>query len=269
MSNLNEAQNPKKPVNLLVRLTIAEVLSERMKAMATSETMLAILDKRIEKCLTDIVDDAFSSWGDFSKGAKEAFKAALPGNLDSVIDLGRYNTMIEQRLRDAFADSNISNDMMAKAERALKDAMDDKSLPPVIMLSALIQAFIDDNAEYACEEQQETPDLRLEEDNRYSNKYAHFYFDKSKKESRYGSKDSVYNLDNNLAMRAIPGEEINGNQVYEVYSAKIDDQFVQRMVNTNLMNRDWEKMVFALYYGQSKICIDCDPDDFSYPGNDY
>ncbi|RUR99411.1 hypothetical protein KHDHEBDM_01692 [Pectobacterium polaris] len=29
-----------------------------------------------------------------------------------------------------------------------------------------------------------------------------------------------------------------------------------------------EKMMFALYYGQSKIIIDCDPDDFYYPHYD-
>jgi hypothetical protein len=60
-------------------------------------------------------------------------------------------------------------------------------------------------------------------------------------------------------MRAIEGEQIDGDQVFEVYSAKIDDQFVQRIVNTTGLRSKWEKMVFALYYGQSKIVIDCDP----------
>lgn len=256
--------------SLLIGKAIHEVLAERITEFSTSPKMLEIIDKKIESCLSGVIDDVFGRWSDFSKGAEAAFKAALPGNIDSVIDLGRYNAMIETRLRETFASSGIANDMIAKAEAALKEAMDETLFPPVIKLSTLLEAFIDDHKEQAREEGWECPDFRLiESESVLTAEYRHFYFDKSKESSgRYSSQRSQYSLANCLDMRAIEGEEIDGDQVFEVYSAKIDDEFVQRIVNTTRLRSKWEKMVFALYYGLSKVCVDCDPEDYSYPGYD-
>lgn len=256
----------------LTKLTIADLLADRIRQASTSTKMLEIIDNRIEKCLKDIIDDTFSGYGDFSKGAKEAFKAALPGNIGNTIDLQRYNAMIEQRLRDVFAGSGLANNIIEKAESALKEAMGEQLMPPVIMLSDLINAFIKANLRNADEERWERPDLRLKEsDAAYSSGYMRFYFDKEQdSSSRYSSERSDYRLANSLSLSPVEGEQIDGQQVYTVYAAQIEGQYVQHIISTRLIRNDWEKMVFALYYGQSKICIDCDPDDgdFYYPGND-
>lgn len=251
-------------------LTLSALLMQRCAMFANSEKAVEIIDKGIEKFMGDIVSDAFSTYGEFSKATKEAFKTALPGNIDSVIDLGRYNAMIEQRLRDVFATSGIANDMASKAENVLKEALDETLLPPIIKLSTLIEAFIDYNAEYAAEEQLEAPDLRLKEEDRYGSHYAGFFFSREKKEeSRYSTSTyPEYSLKNHLHMRALDGELLDGDQVYEVYSATIDDALIQRIVITDCIRSKWEKMMFALFYGQSKVCIDCDPDDYSYPYRD-
>jgi len=258
-------------VELLAKSTIAEVLAQRITETSTSPKMLEIIDKRIEKCLTDVIDDAFSSWGDFSKATKEAFKAALPGNIDNVIDLQRYNAMIEQRLRDMFASSGIANNLIERAEGVLSEAMNEKLMPPVIMLSDFIEAFMLAHRREASEENWERPDLRVKEpDGAYFSDYRYFYFDKCKEaSSRYSSDKSDYQLANHLSMSPVEGEQIDGSQVYEVYAAKIEDKFVQHILTTRPIRDDWEKMVFAMYYGQSKICIDCDVDDYYYPSNDY
>lgn len=255
---------------MLATQTIAEVLAERITQFSTSPKMLEIIDKKIENCLTGVMDEVLGNWSDFSKDAKQAFKASLPGNIDSVIDLGRYNAMIETRLREIFASSGIANDMIAKAEAVLKNAMDEKLLPPVIKLSTLLDAFIEEHAELAREEGWESPDFRLIDSEvcSLSHEYKHFYFDKTQENNRYSSSRSKFSLANCLDMRALEDEQIDGDQVFEVYSAKIDDTFVQHFISTDLVNTKWEKMMFALYYGQSKICIDCDPDDYSYPGYD-
>lgn len=259
------------PVELLANSTLQEVLTARIGFISTSPKMLEIIDSKIEKCLTEVVDEAFGRWSDFSKQSTEALKAALPGSIGNVIDLGRYNDMIQQRLREKFASSGIANDMIAKAETALSEAMKEDLLPPVIMMSTLLEAFIENHAERAREYGWECPDFRLvESESSLTSEYQHFYFDEKKEErSRYSSSErSQYQLANSLDMRAIEGANIEGNQVYEVYSAKIDDKFVQRIISTGQLYSKWEKMVFALYYGQSKICINCDPDDYCYPGYD-
>lgn len=258
------------PVALLVQSTIADVLAQRITAMSTSPKMLDIIDKNIENCLGSIVKDAFDCYSDFSKRSKEAFKSALPGNIDSVIDLGRYNSMIQERLKVTFASSGIANDMIAKAEHVLKEAMDETLLPPVIKLSALCEAYIDNYVGHAEEERWERPDFRLEEHEIHgTTQYMGFYFDKYRAEhSSYRSDSSRYSLANSLDLAQIEGEEVDGNPVYRVYSGKLEGKFVQDIVSTDLISSKWKKMMFALYYGQSKICIDCDPDDYYYPGND-
>lgn len=254
---------------MLSSTSIADVLAQRITALSTSPQMLEIIDKRVEKFLTDVIDDSFSSWGEFSKGAKDAFKKALPGSIESVIDLERYNAMIADRLNAVFAQSNIANDMVQKAEKALKDAMQDDLLPPVIKMSELVEAYIADHAERAREEGWERPDFRLEQSDSFlSTEYWHFYFDTHKEESRHSSERSKYQLENCLDMRVLKDEAIGDDEVCEVYSAKINDKFVQRIISTTGVRSKWEKMVFALYYGQSKICLDCDPDDHYYPGYD-
>lgn len=258
------------PVALLMQSTIAEVLAERITAMSTSPKMLEIIDKNIESCLGSIVKDTFCYYSDFSKKSKEAFQAALPGNIDSVIDLGRYNAMIQERLKATFASSGIAYDLIAKAENALKEAMDETLLPPVIKLSALCDAYIDCYASNASDEQWERPDFRLEEfDIHGPTQYMGFYFDKYRAErSSYGTDSSKYSLANSLSLAEVEGEEVDGNPVFRVYSGKLEDKFIQDIISTDLISSKWKKMMFALYYGQSKICIDCDPDDYYYPGND-
>ena len=256
---------------LLIGKAIHEVLAERITEFSTSQKMLEIIDKKIESCMTNVIDDVFGRWSDFSKGAEAAFKSALPGSIDSVIDLGRYNAMVEARLRSVFENSGIVKDMAAKAEAVLKDALDENLLPPVIKLGDFLEAYIEDNAERAGEEGWSKPDFRLvDDDGSYLTRdYQDFYFDKnSDSGNRFSRSSSVHGLANCLRLRSIEDEMFEGEQVYEVWSAKIDDKYIQQIVSISSHLSKWEKMVFALYYGQSKIVIDCDPDDYSYPGYD-
>ncbi|EJF8031387.1 hypothetical protein M9M37_001850 [Escherichia coli] len=271
MDEQNKNQLNDADINILARQSIGEVLAGRIAAFSTSPKMLEIIDSKIESCVNGIVNDVFSNYSDFSKSTKEAFRAALPGNMENVIDLGRYNDMITQRLRETFASSGVADSMMVKAEKMLKEVMDESLLPPVIKLSEFLEAFIDAYAGQAAEDGWERPDIRLidSEYSMLSHDYKSLYFDKSPDpESRIYGQRSQYRLDNNISMRDLEGETIDGHQVYEVYSAKIDERHVQHIVSTNLIKSRWKKMVFALYYGQSKICIDCDPDDYYYPCND-
>ncbi|MCY1182428.1 hypothetical protein D9M73_229870 [compost metagenome] len=54
-------------------------------------------------------------------------------------------------------------------------------------------------------------------------------------------------------------------RVGEVYHARIDDEKVCLSMN---VRSKWERMLAALYYGNAKILVDCDADDFSYGFDD-
>ncbi|EFK3241291.1 hypothetical protein AYR14_002912 [Escherichia coli] len=142
MDEQNKNQLNDADINILARQSIGEVLAGRIAAFSTSPKMLQIIDSKIESCVNGIVNDVFSNYSDFSKSTKEAFRAALPGNMENVIDLGRYNDMITQRLRETFAGSGVADSMIVKAEKMLKEVMDESLLPPVIKLSEFLDALL-------------------------------------------------------------------------------------------------------------------------------
>ncbi|MNN48994.1 hypothetical protein D3C81_1634970 [compost metagenome] len=46
-----------------------------------------------------------------------------------------------------------------------------------------------------------------------------------------------------------------------MYAAKIDNEKISQTLK---FRSEFEKMVAALYFGSSKILVDCDEDEFSY-----
>ncbi|MFJ5346649.1 hypothetical protein [Pectobacterium parvum] len=259
MTNNTTEKNTIVDTSPLNTLPLPELLASRITQFAASPAMLEIIDRHVARFVEEVVKDSFCTWDNFGKSVKDAFKNALPGGIERVVDLGRYNAMIEERLRATFASSSIANDMIAKAEAVLNDVMDEKLLLPVIKLSTLMEAFIKDNAERAATEGWDSPSLEIVDGSYPCDDYRTIYFDKEPGTAR---------PNNRLSLAPVDGEVFEGEQVYRIYAAAIDDKLVQDHLSTDLIRRDWEKMMFALYYGQSKIIIDCDPDDFYYPHYD-
>ncbi|MDM2816921.1 hypothetical protein [Citrobacter sp. Cpo102] len=252
-------------------LTLSALLTQRCVEFSHSKKAVEIIDNGIEKMFKELVDDAFRSYGDFGKSAREAFKAALPANIDNLIELSRYNEMIANALRTKWTESGIADDMLRKADEALAEVMQDNSVPEYIKLSTIFDGFIEDNREEAFENQWEAPDFRLEEERGF----IHLYFDKRPDKDfdslRYSSRTerNKYELEHNLAARIVDCEQVDGHPVYEIYSAKLDDTEIRKITSLGLVRSNWERALVALYYGQSKLVLDCDPDDYAYPGADY
>lgn len=266
MTNNTTEKTTAVDAHILNVLPLPELLANRITQFSTSPAMLEIIDKHVTRFIEEVVKDSFCTYGNFGKGVKKSFENALPGSIEHVVDLGRYNAMIKERLRATFANSGIANDMIAKAEAVLSNVMDEKLLPPVIRLSALMKAFIEDNAERAAEEGWDSPTLKIEGGSYPCDDYRTIYFDKASENSRTNRHSSLTSRpDNRLSLAPVDGEIFEGKQVYRIYAAAIDDKLAQDYISTDFIRRDWEKMMFALYYGQSKIIIDCDPDDFYYP----
>ncbi|MFJ4133867.1 hypothetical protein [Pseudomonas cyclaminis] len=137
---------------------------------------------------------------------------------------------------------------------------------PMISLQALMEAFVEDHKESAAEERWEHPDIRFQPSD-YGG--LHIYFDKKPKDhsaSSYSrsSERSEYMLDNAIHIsfdRNGKDRDEKGREVGTVYSAKIDGEKISQTLR---FRSPFEKMVAALYFGSSKIIVDCDEDEFSY-----
>lgn len=255
--------------------TLTDLLLEGVNRFNDSNKPAEIIDNAIEKLFKDSIDSEFRSYGDFGKMVQNAVKQALPANIQDIISLTKYNKLIVDSLQKQWSSSGVEQDFINKANNALNEIINEHPIPEYIYLSDLLKAFTEEHAERAMEENWERPDIRIEEDDVYSSRYCRIYFDrKPRSESSYLSslreEKSKYSLRNSLACRGT-GEKIKNrdgyinelNEVYEVYSATIEDKCVGKLLLPT--NSEYQNLIIALYYGQSKLVIDCDESEIYYP----
>lgn len=246
--------------------TLQELLADRVTAYAQSDRPRELIDEGIEKLFKEIVSDTFRSYGDFGGAIKEAVKAALPANLSETFELTRYNAMVANALKEKWENSGVGADMVRLAQMQIDEVLSKDAMPAVISLQELLEAFVEDHKESAAEEHWEAPDIRFQPSD-YGG--LHIYFDKKPRDhaiTRHSisSERSEYMLDNAIHIsfdRNGKDRDDEGREVGQVYAAKIDNEKISQTLK---FRTGFEKMVAALYFGASKIIVDCDEDDFSY-----
>lgn len=243
--------------------TLQALLAERVTAFATSDQPAAIIDEHVKIMFTKVIDNCFGRYGDMGKQVEEAIKAALPANLTTVFELTRYNDMIARALKEKWEASGVETDMVRRAQEAIDEVLTKDQMPAVVSLQDLLESFIDNHKESAAEERWERPDIRFQE-SEYGG--LHIYFDKKpKEESPYISRErSEYNLDNAIHIsfdKRGNDQDERGREIGTVYAARIDNE---KIGQTLRFRSKFEKLLAALYFGASKILVDCEEDDFSY-----
>lgn len=246
--------------------TLQQLLAERVTAFANSEKPVEIIDEHVKKMFTSVIDNCFGRYGDMGKHVEEAIKAALPANLTEIFELTRYNAMIAAALRDKWENSGVETDMVRRAQQQIDEVLNKDQMPSIISLQDLMEAFIEEHKESAAEEHWEHPDIRFQPSD-YGG--LHIYFDAKPKDrgiSSYSgrSERSEYELDNAIHIsfaRHGKDRDEQGRQVGSVYAAKMNSEKISQKLK---FRTKFEKLVAALYFGSSKIIVDCDEDDFSY-----
>ncbi|MEE4341437.1 hypothetical protein V2J66_07410 [Pseudomonas alliivorans] len=246
--------------------TLQQLLTERVTAFANSDKPVEIIDEHVKKMFTGVIDNCFGRYGDMGKQVEDAIKAALPANLTQIFELTRYNAMIAAALKDKWENSGVEADMVRLAQKQIDEVLNKDAMPEVISLQDLLNAFIEDHKESAAEEHWECPDIRFQPSD-YGG--LHIYFDKKPKDynaSSYSrsSERSEYLLDNAIHIgfdRNGKDRDEKGREVGSVYAAKIDNDKISQTLK---FRTPFEKLIAALYFGSSKILVDCDEDDFSY-----
>lgn len=251
--------------------TLKELLTEGVERFNNSDKPTTIIENAIEGLFKDIIDSELRYYGDFGKGVRDAVKKALPSNIQDIISLSKYNQLIVNSLQQQWMSSGVEQQFVDKATNVLNDIINKFPIPEYIYLSDLLEAFVEEHAEEAMEEEWKRPDIRLNEsDNNIE--YMYIYFDKKpNKESNLSSIErSKYSLDNNIACRRLD-EKVQDKlgqdacYVYEVYAAKIDGTRIGELLQPT--NTKYQNLIIALYYGQSKLVFDCDVDDIVYPND--
>lgn len=251
--------------------TLAELLRERVTEFAQSPKAVERIDQGIEKMFESVISDCFSSYGDLSKVVKESVKAALPGDISNLFELKRYNAIVVESMKRHWEGAGLEADMQKRIGDLLDSTLHENDFPPVILLSDFMEAFVQQHSAEAFENGWEAPKVVYKESENIAG-YHQLYFDKDPDDPSSYRTRSIYDLNYRIAFRELDEKHTVKDwrdidqeiPLAEAYSAMIDSRPASAALNPNKFGR----MVQALYYGMSKIAIDCDPEDTGYPCND-
>ncbi|QNP21106.1 hypothetical protein [Providencia rettgeri] len=249
-------------------LTLSELLTQRCVEFANSEQAVEIIDKGITKLFTSVVDDAFRSYGDFGKAFNKAMESALPANIEDVVDLKKYNTLVAEKMRNSWEDSGIEADLQEKVIALVKDFTSDEECPKYIKASDLWEAFLEDNNELAMESQWESPQIFINDENDGFIQVG--LHPEEKSTSKYSTNSvSAYNCDYSFmfSMQRSGGYNSepllqDGNNVYELIGGRVENKILGKKIIKAYSRFD--KLVLALYYGGSLLVWDESPEDIYY-----
>lgn len=256
-------------------LTLSALLTQRCVQFSNSAEAVEIIDKGVAKLFTNIVDNAFSSYGDFGKLLGEAMKKALPSNVESIVELERYNSLIIRLIREKWATAGIENKIVEQMTALVTEFTSEDSIPQLIMASDFWKAFTEDQSEKACEERWESPQVIVERDSSYGFVVVGLH-PEPESERRFSSSSKTHAYSCDFCFHLSPKtnreerERVNvlhdGHQVYELIAGQVDSGTLGKKIFKAYSRFD--KLVMALYYGGSVLVWDEEPDDLYYPSYD-
>ncbi len=259
----------------LPELTLSALLTQRCVEFSNSPAAVEIIDKGVEKLFTNIVDSAFSSYGDFGKLMGEAMKKALPSGVENIVELERYNALIVRLIREKWATAGIENSIVEQMTALVNEFTSEEAIPAYIMASDFWKAFIEDQSEHALEEQWGCPQVHVDRDSSFGSLVVGLHPEPASS-SRYSSstKDHAYNCDFYFHLSPKQDrdgrERVNtlhdGHQAYQLIGGQVDNGILGKRIIKPYSRFD--KLVMALYYGSGVLVWDEEPDDLYYPSYD-
>lgn len=115
-------------------IDLNKMIADSLAKMESSGGFQEIVDKQLEKTMSNIVKDLFGEWSDFSKELKSEVGQKMKINLDR-LNLQSYNHLILESIKDKLA-NEIENEGVAKIksliEGLLIDSKTEYKLPELI-----------------------------------------------------------------------------------------------------------------------------------------
>lgn len=243
--------------------SLQDLMTARIAEFCTSSKPAELIDKYIEKMFAEVAEQAFRSYGPMGRAVNAAIEDALPANLSTIAELTKYNTLVANTLRAKWESCGVEGELVRRATEAMDEVLAKDAVPAEVSLRQLIDLFVEEHKEEAIEDRWERPTVRFDEDHA---EFLYVYFDKQPEDEgtgRYSSrKRPNHELDYMLAIHkddtrcpkslhergGVFGARLNGASIGKTFS-----------IRTEL-----DRMIAGIYFGNAKVLIDCDADDFSY-----
>lgn len=248
--------------------SLEDVLTDQVTAFSSSNRPAEIIASNVERLFSEVIREAFNPHGNFATQVKEEIAKALPANLSNIVELSRYNDLLGTALKDRWMSAGVTGDMLRRAEAAIDEVLHADFIPEFVSLNQLLEAFIEVHQEKATEKGWHVPHVTIREADGIGGRarFIHVFFDPEPETSyrdRHALRErtrSEMDYANRLSVH-ITGHNDRGFEYGEVYAAMLEGQPIGRHFS---MTSKWQKLVAALYFGASKLIIDCREADFTY-----
>lgn len=125
-------------------MDLNNVVNEKLKEAVDNGTVAKIIEARVNKLLTDVIDEALSSYGDIAKEIKAFVKEKVKIDL-SHTDVNEYNHNISV-LTSRILNEKLLSYGMEKCEASLNKMLSTE-MPKDMSLEELVERFKGDNYE--------------------------------------------------------------------------------------------------------------------------
>lgn len=262
--------------------SLATDIAAHCLAFEQSPDYSAMLQKHVanlyEKTIKETLD-----WGDFPRAVKKALESALPANISDMVDLPRYNILMAKTLEESWTLNAVGEQLTAGMQKIVLDFIKSEQTPKYIKASDLWEAYVEQHKEEAAQEGWERPEVLMEmsehdgfrmgiEKEPAGESSSLFSSPRTKThpfqftDNLYFSREGEYIEIEGQRRQEKVWAEVDGLPVYSLYSGKLDGDVIGKKVIT--FRGKFEKLVAALYYGDSLLLLDeSDADEVYYPNN--
>ena len=115
-------------------IDLNKIVNDTLVKLEKEQFVETVVKKRLEKTITEIVDDTFREWSDFGKNLKEYIRENLNVNLES-LGLEGYNSLALAAIKEEL-DKCITIQGIEKIKETTKEILSD--VKPEYTLSEII-----------------------------------------------------------------------------------------------------------------------------------
>ncbi|MDY0994584.1 hypothetical protein SOM38_10725 [Pantoea agglomerans] len=253
--------------------SLATAIAAHCSEFEKSPEFADMVRKHVTSLYEEAIKDTFR-WGEFPKAVKKALEGALPANISELVDLPRYNLLMAKELAATWEGNAVSERLVTSMREHVLEFVKSHEVPKYIKASDLWTAYCEQHEEEAASEGWEAPQVVIDNER---DGFFYIGFEKepaSESSYRRNRKDKAHECDVYLGFHEQFNREGNdktpmmhdGHPVYELFSGQLEhgDTLGKRPVQ---FRSDFERLVGALYYGNSLLVLDADDaDEICYPG---
>ncbi|HFK9525151.1 TPA: hypothetical protein ACG0T3_003812 [Citrobacter farmeri] len=257
-----------------IATSLANAINQHCRQFEASEEFHKMIAEHVRSLYENAIKDTFR-WGKFPDAVKAALVDALPANISDICDLPKYNLLLARTLDEQWKANAVSESLASNMQALVKEFIEQDKTPKYIKSSDLWAAYIDQHREEAAHEGWDAPQVVIDDD-----RDGFFYIGFEKEPANNSSsswsnniKDKAHSCDVYLGFHQKTERENrtstpvmqDGHPVYSLFAGQLEygDTLGKKPVQ---FRSRFEKLVGALYYGDSLLVLDaCDAEDITYP----